>query len=365
MRLQKLTSLETQALTIGFMPLTDCAPIVMAKELGLFKAQGLDVTLEKQFSWATMRDKLHAGLIDAGQLLAPMPLASSLGLGGLEPVNVIAPMVLSRNGNAITLSENLYQELMSLNNLDSIDLPLSSSLLQSVIDKRKSVNKKLIFGTVFPYSCHYYQLLSWFESNNIHASDIDIIIVPPSKMVEALSSGVIDGFCVGGPYNAKAVREGAGFTGVTSPDIWPNVPEKVLGLLQTWYEDNPNTSYALITALQQACQWLSSSANRFEAARVLSQRNYLDIELDVIAPSMLESCLVHSTIEPRAVLSYNQFSLSYDPTVNCPKHYYGEWLLNSMKRSGQLGDDINTAQITAQVFRQDIFKLALSGSQTT
>lgn len=359
MRLPKSTNIETQALTIGFMPLTDCAPIVMAKELGIFKAHGLDVTLEKQFSWATMRDKLHAGLIDAGQLLAPMPLASSLGLGGFEPISVIAPMVLSRNGNAITLSESLYQDLMTSNQLDSIDLPVSSSLLQPIIDKRKSVNKKLTFGTVFLYSCHYYQLLSWLESNNIEASDIEIIIVPPSKMVESLKSGVIDGFCVGGPYNAKAVREGVGFTGVTSPDIWPNVPEKVLGLLQSWYVDNPNTTYALIAALKKTCDWLSSSANRFEAARVLSQRNYLDVELDIIAPSMLESCLVHSTVEPRAVLSYNQFSLSQVPTVNSPEHYYGEWLLNAMKRAGQLGEGINTSQMTRQVFRQDIFKTAL------
>ena len=360
MKLTKSSMLESKELTLGFMALTDCAPIVIAKELGFFSNHGLEVTLEKQFSWATMRDKLHAGVIDAAQLLAPMPLASSLGLGGLEPTHVIAPLVLSRNGNAITISESLYQELLALSGKRTLSLPLSASLLTPIIEKRKLINKKLIFGTVFPHSCHYYQLLSWLESSNIDSSDIDIVIVSPTKMVEALTLGVIDGFCVGGPYNAKSVREGVGFTGIVSSDIWPNVPEKVLGLLQTWYEEKPNTTHAHIASLQQACHWLSLSANRYEAARFLAQPHYIDIDIETIVPSMLESCLVHSTIPSRDILSYNQFSAHHDVTINQPDHFYGEWLLNCMIKTGQLNEHVNTPNMIEKIFRQDIFNTALS-----
>ena len=148
------------------MPLTDCAPVVIAKEMGFFEKWGLNVTLTKQNSWSALRDKLHSEQIDAAQLLAPMPLASSLGVGGTK-ANVITPFVLSRNGNAITLSNQLYQEILSQHQLNLLSLPLSSNLLHKVISDRKKENRRLRFATVFPYSCHYYQLLTWFERSNI------------------------------------------------------------------------------------------------------------------------------------------------------------------------------------------------------
>ncbi len=220
----QLMSIEKTALSVGFMPLTDCAPLVIAKELGYFEEQGLDVTLTKQFSWATVRDKLHAGVIDAAQLLSPMPIASTLGLN-CPKHHVIAPMVLSQNGNAITISASLYEELSHLHNIHEISLPLSASLLKPLITQRIEKGEKLTFATVYPHSCHYYQLCTWFERSNIDLNDIEIVIIPPANMVEALQTSDIDGFCVGGPWNAKAVRDGVGVTCVTSCDIWPDVPE--------------------------------------------------------------------------------------------------------------------------------------------
>ena len=197
---------EQTDLTLGFIPLTDSAPLIVAKEMGFFSQWGLDVKLQKQNSWATLRDKLHAGLLDATQMLAPMPLASALGLGCAK-VKVITPLVLSLNGNAITLSEKLHQEILRENSLAQVTLPLAAYLLQKVISVRKKQNRpKLRFATVFPYSCHYYQLRDWLASADISEEDLDIVVVPPVNMVAFLQSGEIDGCCVGGPWNAKAVR---------------------------------------------------------------------------------------------------------------------------------------------------------------
>ncbi|NMP32457.1 ABC transporter substrate-binding protein [Thalassotalea sp. M1531] len=346
---------EKSDINIGFMPLADCAPLAVALEQGYFKEQGLNVTLKKQYSWATMRDKLHAGVLDAAQLLAPMPLASSLGING-EKHQVIAPMVLSQNGNAITLSMALYEEVKAFNKLTTLDIPLSAGLLKPIIKARKSVGQKLTFATVYPHSCHYYQLCSWFEHNNIAIDDVEILIITPVNMVEALRSEDIDGFCVGGPWNAKAVRDGVGVTCVTSCDIWPNIPEKVLGMLADWQKSYPETTKALIYALRKACNWLSNVANRFEAARLLSQHQYLDLHLSVIAPSLIGSCLVHHQQSPRHVPSYNQFSSEGAECINRPDHFKGEWLLSHMCKVGQVSSDKLSKNIVAEVFRQDIYQ---------
>ncbi|MEH6711916.1 MAG: CmpA/NrtA family ABC transporter substrate-binding protein, partial [Paraglaciecola polaris] len=277
-----MIKLEQPDITLGFIPLTDSAPLIVAKELGFFERWGLNVTLQKQNSWSTLRDKLHAGVLDAAQMLAPMPIASALGLGA-PSANVITPLVLSLNGNAITLSEGLLQEVLKENEITNVTLPMAGYLLQKVVEKRKHRGlAKLKFATVFPYSCHYYQLRDWLKAAKVNLDDVDLLVIPPINMVECLENGDIDGFCVGGPWNAKAVRAGIGMTALTSFDIWQDSPEKVLGLLDSWHQKNPNSVLALCVALKQACSWLESVPNRFEAARLLSQSEYLDAELDVI-----------------------------------------------------------------------------------
>ncbi len=346
--------LEQTTINLGFMPLTDCAPLVVAKEWGFYQKWGLDVSLHKQNSWATLRDKVHGGILDAGQMLAPMPLASTLGLGGSR-AHIITPFVLSRNGNAITLSEQLRKDILSTQHTRDLRLPLSACSLKTAIAQRKQIGNKLRFATVYPYSCHYYQLLDWFSSSRIDIADIDLFVVPPAQMVDALEEGQIDGFCVGGPWNAKAVRKGVGMTGLTSSDIWPDFPEKVLGLRADWYNERPNTTQALIGALQEACYWLESVPNRLEAARALCGKEYLNTDLDVVAPSLLGSCLTHVTSAPRFVPSYNQFSGRDQPWGNCPETSTGEWLINKMIEAGHLQVDSVSSGFIASVYRADIF----------
>ncbi|MCH2055316.1 MAG: ABC transporter substrate-binding protein [Thalassotalea sp.] len=354
--------LEIADIALGFMPLTDCAPLVVAYELGYFADVGLNVTLKKQYSWATMRDKLHAGVLDVAQFLAPMPMASTLGLSG-EAVNVIAPMVLSQNGNGITISTALYEEIKFSNQIHRIDFPISAALLKPIVEARKESGSKLKFATVYPHSCHYYQLTSWLTQNNVAIDDVEIVIIPPASMVEALQSDDIDGFCVGGPWNAKAVRDGVGVTGVTSCDIWPDMPEKVLAMREDWQLRYPEATKAIIFALQRACNWLTHVANRFEAARILSRHPYLDLHLSVIAPSLIGSCLVHHSLSPRHIPSYNRFSVEGIDTINKPELFHGEWLLSQMVKHQHIEPKQAQETLIKKVFRQDIYLSAFGSPE--
>ncbi|MEI8648476.1 ABC transporter substrate-binding protein [Paraglaciecola sp. Hal342] len=203
-------------------------------------------------------------------------------------------------------------------------------------ERKRNGEAKLKFATVFPYSCHYYQLRDWLKAVKVDLDDVEMLVVPPVSMVECLKNGDIDGFCVGGPWNAKAVRAGIGMTALTSFDIWQDSPEKVLGLLEEFHKKYPNTVLALCAALKQACAWLESVPNRFEAARLLCNENYLNAELDVIAPSLLGSCLTHQSLPPRSIPSYNQFSVSNNGCINQPELVRGEWLIKHMVNAGQI-----------------------------
>lgn len=348
-------------LTVGFVPLTDSAPLIVAQNQGFFDAFGLQVELQPQNSWATLRDKLHAGLLDAAQMLAPLPFASTLGLSGSQ-CDVIAPMIMSLNGNAITLSHALVSELLAANELEELSPPLSGAMLAAVVEKRKQANApRLKFATVFPFSCHHYQLLDWFEAGGVDASDIDLLVVPPVNMANSLTEGDIDGYCVGGPWNAKAVRDGIGVTVITSRDIWQDFPEKVLGIRAERYEQDPVTMQNFCRALLSACKWLGSVPNRFEAANQLAHPDYLNADLNVIAPSLIGSCLVSATKSPRHIPAYNQFSAQAGWDMNAPRISVGFSLVNKMISAGQLDNFADINALVRKVFRKDIFAEVVSG----
>ena len=346
-----MTTLERNQVTIGFMPLSDCAPLVVAQELGYFTEQGLDVRLSRQNSWATLRDKLHAGLLDMAQMLAPMPFASQMGLGVCNE-DMCVPMVLSYNGNGITLSSTLYAEIMQLNHLNAdvtVKEAISSELLLPVIAQRKTEQKaKLRFATVFPFSCHYYQLAGWLSDGGVNLNDVEISIIPPAGMVDALMQNQIDGFCVGSPWNAAAVRTEVGVTVIASNEIWHNTPEKVLGLTQLWCNQYPKTLEAVVTALQKACDWLTDIPNRFEAARWLAQERYVGTSLDIVTPALIDSCLTRAGHQPRTVKGHTLFSIP--DSGNKPMVEQGVWLLQQMERCGHLNGEIDREALVKQVF---------------
>lgn len=345
---------EKTDITIGFMPLSDCAPLVVAEKLGFFQQNNLNVQLVRQNSWATLRDKLLAGYLDMAQMLAPMPLAMHLGLGS-SAQDMTVPMILSYNGNGITLSNALFAEVQRLGEQNTAQLlsePLSAARLSTIAKIRHTQGlKKLCFATVFPYSCHYYQLVSWLQQGGLSTDDVEIRIIPPSRMVQALAENEIDGFCVGSPWNAAAVRAGIGATVIASCEIWHNTPEKVLGLTRAWQAQNPQSIAAVTDALKKACQWLSSKPNRFEAARWLAESAYVGTSLDSVAPALLDSCLTKQGTDCREIRGHTLFQ---EPQKqNQPTPEQGVWLLQQMQRSQHLPKDTDLHQVIRQVYRTD------------
>ncbi|MDG1121319.1 MAG: ABC transporter substrate-binding protein [Glaciecola sp.] len=353
-----LNQIEKPHLDLGIVALTDSAPIIMAQQLGLFSKWGLNVELHMQNSWATLRDKLHTEKLDAVQMLAPMPMASSMGLLG-PACPLLTAFNLSMNGNAITLSQSLFDDIKCLNGGVIPDLPLAGQWLAEIIEKRKlsPSYKPLTFAVVYPFSCHHYQLRDWLESGGIDVDkEVDIIIIPPTQMTQALADNTIDGFCVGAPWNTKAVRDGIGCTVITSCDIWSESPEKVLAVTQAWQRANPNTFLALIAALQEACEWLAFLPNRFETAIKLSQPEYLNEKLDIIAPALLDSCLTSLESSPREIPAYIRF---YTRQANFPTLAQGHALLVDMQRAGQVPNsltDLQLKQWIEQIYRPDLYQ---------
>src|SRR5438552_12946031 len=208
--------LVRRALQVGFVPLTDCAPLVMASERGLFRKYGLRVALSRELGWATIRDKVIHGELDAAHALAAMPVAATLGLGSIR-CDCLTALVLNLHGNAITLSEELWRRGVR-----------DGATLRAQILATRGANT-LTFGIVYPFSSHHYLLRRWLESFGIRPNrDVRIVVVPPPQMVTNLKAGHLDGFCVGEPWNSVAVQSRAGWCIATSAELEPGHPEKVL-----------------------------------------------------------------------------------------------------------------------------------------
>ncbi|MDJ0740957.1 MAG: nitrate ABC transporter ATP-binding protein [Gammaproteobacteria bacterium] len=347
--------LEKQRLALGFVPLTDCAPLVVAREKGFFAQHGLDAELSRESSWANIRDKVSTGILDGAQMLAPMPLASVLESSRSKPM--VTALSLDLNGNAITVSKELYGRMLA-SGVKGLDKPQGSAMaLRRVIeDDIANGRKKMSFAMVFPDSSHNYLLRYWMASAGINPDrDVDLVVVPPPQMGNYLRAGLLSGYCVGEPWNTYAVTEGLGHTLVTSYDIWNNHPEKVLGVTRIWAETNPNTHVALVSALIQACQWLDEPNNRIEAAEILSQGRYVNAPVDVLEKS-LAGHLQYSS--GQAIRKVDDFNVFHRYTANFPWRSHAVWFLGQMQRWGHAPDDIGVGNITRTVYRSDVYREA-------
>ncbi|MEM1099320.1 MAG: CmpA/NrtA family ABC transporter substrate-binding protein, partial [Planctomycetota bacterium] len=248
---------EKRDLALGLVPLTDCAPIAVGVEKGFFREAGLNVTTTREQSWAGIRDKVAYGILDGAQMLATMPICSTLGMGGFK-CEMTAAITLGLNGNAITLSTSLCEAIASEG------LPLepngrnTAAGLARVLQRRLAQDlPPLRLGMVFPMSTHDLELRFWLSEAGIDPDrDVELVVVPPPRMVEALRAGELAGFCVGEPWNSVAVAEGLGQVAITKHALWNHSPEKVLGVTKAWSEQNPRTHVALVSALIKAGQWL-------------------------------------------------------------------------------------------------------------
>jgi nitrate/nitrite transport system substrate-binding protein len=331
-----------QTLTLGFVPLLDAAPLIVAQELGLFAAQELNVSLQREASWASIRDKVAFGVLDGAQMIAPLPLASSLGLGAAA-VPMTTALVLSSGGNAITLSSRLLQQL----DLDPAKLPCplaGGRALQQHLQQR-SQQQPLRLATVSPYSCHHYQLHYWLSTAGISARQVEVIGVAPAAMTAQLASGAIDGFCVGEPWSSLAQLSGHGSIVTSCDQLWHNWQEKVFAVSQQFADSKPQCYLALLTALLQACHWLSDiQSNSDKAAQLwhwLVQPQYL-----ALADSGLSNT---SLFNPAVAQAF------FGPALNMPWRSQGAFILQQMRNLQQWQGPLNQS-LLQQVYRPDLYR---------
>jgi nitrate/nitrite transport system ATP-binding protein len=333
--------LEKINLDIGFVPLTDCAPLVVAKEMGFFQKHGLEeVTLSREPSWKAIAEGVSSKRLDAAQMVAGMPLALTLGMGGKTPIPVVTGLVLSRNGNAITMSKRLYE-----------------SGVRTLADFKGAIvadpDRVHTMATVHPASMHNLILRYWLASADIDPDrDVNLTVIPPPQMVATLKAGNIDGFCVGEPWNTHAVKENIGFVVANDLDLWVGHPEKVLGVREDWANQYPQTHLALVKALMEACEYCDDRRNRPEIAELLAKPDYVGSELDYIRAGFLDPYDRGNGKPPEQLLRFNQFHIDM---TNCPNRAEGLWILTQLARWGITPFPRNWIEILDRVRRMDVY----------
>jgi NitT/TauT family transport system ATP-binding protein len=340
----------------GFMPLLDSAVLVAAKEKGFAKAEGLDLTLARETSWANIRDRLAVGHFQVAHVLAPMPIAANLGLTPLA-VPTIAPMALGLGGNAVTVSNTLWARMAGHGATEDFDPASAGSALRQVVAARAAADEPVLrFAVVHPYSGHNYELRYWLAACGIDpARDVDIVIVPPPLMVDALAAGAIDGYCVGEPWNTAAALLGHGRIATVKAAIWRSSPEKVLGAGATWAHDNPATLAALLRALCRSAQWCAEPANRVELAHILSDRIYLARPADWMLRGLSED-LPGRRGETRHV---DSFFVPFARAATFPWKSHALWFYSQMVRWGQVAHNAENASLARETYRPDLYRAAL------
>jgi NitT/TauT family transport system ATP-binding protein len=334
-------------LLAAFVPLVDCAPLVVARERGFAAAEGLDLELVKEPSWASLRDPLSLGHVDCAHALAPLPVASTLGVGHLR-AECFVPLVLGRGGNAVTVSAQLFAEMQREVRAGSLDTPARAGAALAAAARARP----LTFGMVFPFSSHNFELRYWLASSGLHPDrDLRLVAIPPPLMVESLRHGHVDGFCVGEPWNSVAVAEGIGRVVVTKSQLFPNCAEKVLAV-RAALEHRSATLGALLRTLSSAARWCDEPEHRAELADLLARPEYVG------APAPLISAALAGSVRlPGGAFAGDDFMYFHRADANVPRREEALWLYAQMVRWGQLAPRATREAAAARVFRPDLYQL--------
>ncbi|WP_050406647.1 CmpA/NrtA family ABC transporter substrate-binding protein [Bradyrhizobium embrapense] len=346
----------TTSLRIGFIPLVDAAALIVAVDKGFAATEGLDVTLLREVSWSNVRDKLNIGLFDAAHLLAPVAIASSLGLGHVR-VPIAAPFNLGLNGNAITVSPALRAALMEEIDGDRFDpMATAQALARVVAKRRKSGAEPLTFGMTFPFSTHNYQLRFWMAAGGVDPDeDVQLVVLPPPYMVDSLANGLVDAFCVGAPWNSIAVDLGVGHILHFVSDILLSAVEKVLAVRQNWSEKHPDIVAALVRAHLRAADFIEQPGNRAEVAQILAQPERLGVDASVIQRT-LDGRL---KISPDGTMRESgRYLLVGREAAARPDPGQAAWLYAQMVRWGQTPYRPEALKAAMAVFRPDLYDTA-------
>jgi nitrate/nitrite transport system ATP-binding protein len=336
---------EKRQVDLGFLPLTDCAPLVVAKEKGFFAKHGIEtVNLVREFNWSSLAEGVAASRLDGAPMLAGMPLAMSLGMEHRPAVPIVRPMVLSRNGDAVTISNALHDRGIS-------------SLKDLRVHIKSNPDRPLTFGVVDTASMENLLLRYWLASAGIDPDrEVKLVVIPPPQMVTNLQNGTIDGYCVGAPYNSMAVRQGIGHVLVTDLEIWSGHPEKVFGLREDWVERHPKTTQALLMALIEACEYCDDRRHRSEIVELLSLPQYLGPMAIDCRPGFSEAYNYGPDREPAFLNRYPQF---YTDQANYPRPGEGLWMMGQFARWGMAPFPKNWLEVIDRIYRVDLFNAAV------
>lgn len=342
-------------LRIGYIPLIDATPILVAADHGFAAAEGLSIDLVREVSWSNVRDKLNLGLFDASHMLAPLPVASSLGIGHVK-VPLIVPFTLALNGNAITVSPALYGELAAAADGDVSDPHVSARALQRVVTERRARGAPVLnFGMTFPFSNHNYQLRFWMAAGGVDPDeDVRLVVLPPPYMVDSLTSGHVDCFCVGAPWNSVAVDNGVGHILHFGRDIVRRMSEKVLAVRENWANDNPETLSALIRALAKAAAFAEDPANLAAVCESIGLRIGADAE---VVSRTLKGVL--KTVTDGETRASDEYILLERGQANRPDKAHAAWMYADMVRWRQTPLTHESQAIAESVFRPDLYDRAL------
>jgi two-component system, oxyanion-binding sensor len=347
-----------ESLRIGFIPLTDAAALIVAADRGFAAAQGLTLDLVREVSWSNVRDKLNIGLFDAAHLLAPVAVASSLGIGHVK-VPLLVPFVLAANGNAITASPALHSALaLAADGGDLADPKISvQSLARVVAERRKRGADPLTFGMTFPFSCHNYLLRFWMAAGGVDPDeDVRLVVLPPPYMVDSLSSRQVDAFCVGAPWNSVAVELGIGHILHFGSDIFARVPEKVLAVRAAWSANRDDVLKRLVAALGQAADFINDPDNLNEVVALLAAPNRVGV-----APEIIERTFKgRLRIAPGGALrtDANYMLIGREGTAR-PEPLHAAWLYAQMVRWNQAPLSPDFLAAAKACFRSDLYDAAL------
>jgi len=340
-------------LRIGFIPLCDAAALLVAVDKGFADAEGLDIELIREVSWSNVRDKLNIGLFDAAHLLAPVAIASSLGLGHVK-VPIVAPFGLGVNGNAITVSPQLHAEIIEAADSNVLDpLVTARALARIVAERKRGGAEPLTFGMTFPFSTHNYQLRFWMAAGGIDPDeDVRLVVLPPPYMVESLTSRQVDAFCVGAPWNSVAVDLGVGSILHFSCEILAHAAEKVLAVRARWAEENPDVLARLVRAHQRAADFIEDVSNRAEVTAILAAPNRIGVDAEVISRT-LEGRL--KVAPDGSVRTDDRYLLVGRSGAARPDPVQAAWLYAQMVRWGQTPLSKELLAAAKAVFRPDLF----------
>jgi NitT/TauT family transport system ATP-binding protein len=345
--------------TLGFIPLIDSAPVIIAAEKGFAGAEGLTLNLVREASWANIRDRVMLGHFHGAHMIGPLPIASTLGAGGHLQVPMIAPFSLGLGGSVITVSTALFAAMEGEGaELGGEPAPMAEALATVVRKRAGRGEAPLTFGVVHPFSAHNYELRYWMASAGIDPdNDVRIVVLPPSYMADALSAGHVDGFSVSDPWNSFAVDQGVGVIVTYKAKLWRQGPDKVLGLRADFVERHPGRLAPLLRALYRAAVWAENTANHPELADILSRPTYVGAPAEIILRGLSGRPILRKGSAP---VDAPGFFIFHDHAANFPWESHALWFYSQMVRWGQAEYSPEQADLVRHVYRPDLYRAAIA-----